>query len=385
MKKLPVASVVFLTLLMLTPLSSSATQAANQNWNIQTVAQGIGALSLALNASNTPHIQFGFGYFSWNGSGWSRQNIDPSAYGGNLYGSLFLAFDSKGYPHVCFDTSHGLKYASLIGSEWSVQVVDSYGEFPSLVVDKAGNPRVSYLDGYVLEYAFWNGTGWSTQDVDSAARVGDSSSLALDSKGNPHICYDGGPDGTLRQAYWNGSGWSIQDVAPVRAWSICLKIDQNDKLHLCYTVGGDDSGLKYATFSGSNWSIQTVDETGWDASLALDSLGNPHIAYELDNGAGHKYTKWTGSSWSTYTIDQEGSSSIRGNNFVSLALDSARNPHIAYFTHDGMKYVYAVLNPTIATWWTIAGVIVVSGVIVVVLAVLLLHRKRSVEKSKLPP
>jgi hypothetical protein len=373
---------VFLTTLLVLLLSGLAIQAANPTWNIQTVDQGIGSLSLALDASNNAHIQFGFGYFSWNGSGWSRQNIDPSAYGGNLFGSLFLAFDSKGVPHICFDSSSGLRYASLNGSEWNIQIVDSDGEFPSLVMDKDENPHISYLNGYVLEYAVWNGSGWSIQDVASASRTADSSSIALDSNGNPHICYDGGPHGTLRHAYWNGSKWSIQDVVPVRAWSICLKIDRNDKLHLCYTVGGDEPGLKYATFSGSNWSIQTVDEAGWAASLALDSLGNPHIAYELDHGAGHKYTEWTGSGWNTYTIDHEGSSSIRGNNFVSLALDSAGNPHIAYFTHDGLKYAFVVLNPTVVTLWTIAGVIAVSGVIVVVV---LLQRKRRIKKSKLLP
>ena len=77
------------------------------------------------------------------------------------------------------------------------------GLFSSLVLDSSGNPHVSYEDSLheSLRYATYKGTSWNSELVDArtfnyfdglvatAASVGQYSSLALDSKGYPHISY----------------------------------------------------------------------------------------------------------------------------------------------------------------------------------------------------
>ena len=40
-----------------------------------------------------------------------------------------------------------------------------------------------------MKYAEWTGSAWSIQTVDSEGRVGDYTSIALDSKGHPWISY----------------------------------------------------------------------------------------------------------------------------------------------------------------------------------------------------
>jgi hypothetical protein len=85
-----------------------------------------------------------------------------------------------------------------------------------------------------------------------------------------------------------------------------------------------------------DWSLQVVDEkaTLQGVSLAVDSAGNPHIVYSDRSDTGlivMKYASLAGTSWNIQTVDN-GSAG-------SLALDSADNPHIAYSgTSSELKY-----------------------------------------------
>ena len=107
--------------------------------------------------------------------------------------------------------------------------------------------------------------------------------------------------------------------------------DAAGTLHIAY--GGDH--LYYARCVGSACTIQTVDPSdyvGPYASLALDSSGNPHIAYydigksEFCNDEKVKYARWTGSGWQIQIVE-EGCLGI----YTSIALDADNIPHISYF------------------------------------------------------
>ena len=93
------------------------------------------------------------------------------------------------------------------------------------------------------------GGPWYIQMVDQKpvgqGWVGDYTSLALDGSGKPRISYRHEPNQpdfkgqTVRYAAWNGAGWAIQEFDPGECAS-------------------------HATYQ----------------SLALDSLGRPHISYK---------------------------------------------------------------------------------------------------------
>ena len=158
---------------------------------------------------------------------------------------------------------------------------------------------------------------WSTQTVDKNGSTG-SSSIALDSNNNPHIAYGAYENGYYRNphyvmyASWNSSEWIIENVTQ-GGGTIDLALDRNDNPHIIFN---DESRLLYASRNLTGWNIQIVDN-GFSGSLALDSAGNPHIAY-LNVGNALKYASWTETGWHIQTID----SSQIFQYTLSLALDS---------------------------------------------------------------
>ena len=74
---------------------------------------------------------------------------------------------------------------------------------------------------------------------------------------------------------------------------------QNGLRHNDNTLNPEDCGGGIR----SSWIIETVDKKSRShvvtASLALDAIGNPHIAYNMEspNGDFVKYASWDGHSW----------------------------------------------------------------------------------------
>jgi len=195
---------------------------------------------------------------------------------------------------------------------------------------------------------------WKGQQVDPQ---GSGGSIAIDSKGNPHIAYSyrymtnnslvSWYAYGLKYAVWNGNGWNIQTIDSTGPGGI-LALDSQDRSHILYAAGYD---LKYAVLDGNNWNIQTIDSTdpGMGTikySMALDSNGNPHAAYSTFNYAKNysngsstedvKYAVFDGVKWDIQIVDVV--NVTIGNLSPSLVLDSNNNPHMIYL--ETVQYVY---------------------------------------------
>jgi hypothetical protein len=240
------------------------------------------------------------------------------------------------------------------GSKWVIQTVDSgpyAGKYTSLALDSRGYPHISYQGGSNdLMYAEWTGSAWVTSTVYSSNVVGDWSSLALDSNGYPCISFPDSDQRVLMYAKWTGSAWDIVTVDPsakVGDYS-SLALDKDNKASISYHDAANID-LKYAKWTGSSWDIQTVESigsTGFFTSLVLDSNGKPFIAYQdITNGL-LKFAKWTGSAWVIQTVDATG----KIGNTPSIALDSKGNPQISYYNGDTKVLRFAKWSGS--TWTT---------------------------------
>jgi len=212
-----------------------------------------------------------------------------------------------------------------------------YSSSPSLVVDPSGNPHIAWYDNkYGMLYTHWNCSDWVCADgtvydpASGNANVSinsDSSSnpsLALDSFGNPHIaCFDysyGNPE--ILYTRWNGNDWVCAD------------------------------GSVYDPPMGNDANVSRNSGRSHHPSLALDSTGNPHIAWQ-DYSYGKSeilYTHWNGSDWlcadGTVYDPASGNANVSTNSDSSsnpsIALDSSGNPHIVWqdYNYGNVEILY---------------------------------------------
>ena len=192
---------------------------------------------------------------------------------------------------------------------------------------------------------------WHIYVVDNTKGSGSSSSIAIDSKDNPHVAYHHYQNGSLNYVHWDGASWhsEVIDWEDNTGFYPSMAIDSKDNIHLAYYTAHSDSGrdfeLRYAHFNGSSWAVQTVDgdseyNVGMWPSLALNSSGSPSISYNVDkwpsSDSDLRYSYWNGSSWTTEKVMVGGDAGSRS----SLDMDQNDHPHISYRSSGGLNYAY---------------------------------------------
>jgi len=291
---------------------------AGTGWNTEVIGQSAGTFttSVAIGPNGIPSITYGDGLYFGNmmfaskGDGrWDRTIVARGSMGdAGQFSSL--AFDRQGAPHIAYNDGQVLAtlyYASknLSTGEWKFSMIDDDGAYtgdagysPSLKIDASDHPHVAYIsdDPWGLRYATTrDGTNWTVTKLDELDRYNFFSrtytgvSLALDSRGYPHISYynQTTSDNTrveLRYLSWNGNNWDREIVVmpSKRDFTTSLVIDSQDVPHIAYCDVASKS-LMYATRSPSGvWSTETVVQ-GPNLIrmpfLALSPAGSPGITY----------------------------------------------------------------------------------------------------------
>lgn len=344
------------------------------NWKSEDVDKSAGATSIAVDADGNVHVTYGTDAAEWKyafrPAGTSRWDTTVLAPGAVNY--VNLALDAAGNPHVC-STFHRLKYAEFNGKTWSIQDVApdasdiqyscsvgvSPDGTPHLAWYKVENPdKTSYVH---LKYASLLDGMWVARTVDFDTQTGKWHSMAVDSKGVPHLSYDAYVDGRMKYAIWLKDAWNVH-VVQARipgdpeyniGMGNDLVLDAAGHAHISYYTTHE---LRYASEAGDRWNVQTVDQVrsngGWvsyRSSVVLDKSGNPHIIYQ--DGSSEKHAYWDGKTWHVQLIVPSGPD---GNRFASLAIDKNDVLYVSYRDSSDGSLKVAIGTPRTAPAQTAA-------------------------------
>ncbi|MDD5528740.1 MAG: T9SS type A sorting domain-containing protein [bacterium] len=333
--------------------NNSQTQAKETNyfqqakgWDISildTMNHGIFLTPLALDKQDNPHIvcerngdKLLHIYYNADSSKW----LSDLPLGGAMPS---LAMDSLGYPHIsCF--FNGLGYIHKDATGWdTLQLGGPWVDWTSIALDSKGRPHIGWAgqvwsDADMIFYTRWTGTAWETDTVDTA--IGANSvfyptvSLALDTANCPYLTYPS-DEGHLKVRYARKTtkGWTIEIVDTDTCYldSHCsIIIDKYSIPCIIYASASNSSTEKrekYARRETMDWAIETIDTIAYlKSSLFIDKNNTPHISYENNYKVRYVWKDSTG--WQNNLVDSVSRCyDIRS---TSLAIDNDGYTHISY-------------------------------------------------------
>jgi hypothetical protein len=348
------------------------------DWGIQTPDGGNQTesgrhCSMALDSADRAHIVYtqmdsaAGGYvlkYTTNSIGaadtWDSLFIDapPSANVG-AFNAVFI--DPDDHLHVSYYhiMNGDLIYAdSSAWPTWTHVPVDTPGDVgrdTDIVADASGGIHISYYDegNEALKYAYKpSGGTWSVETVldftcsnpsDANCRVGQYTSIGIDSSENPHIVYYENAFGYLKHAWKSSGSWSTETISTIWAeGQTSLVMDGND-LHVSF-YSFASGNLMYATNATSTWVVETAHNSSFDvgtySSIGLDAGGGVHIAYYDETEQDLEYTTRIDGYWMNQTVDGTGNSGRETNIVIA-----GEQVHIGYYQVSGNNLRYALHDP----------------------------------------
>jgi hypothetical protein len=288
-------------------------------WQIETVDTGVSYSELELDSADMPCIAYllsdnSLKYARWDGSAWQIEVVDSGAT------SVSFELDSTDKPSIayCCGSTYGgiVKYAHWDGFAWQVEsiatdlycLIDVRHSF-----DEQDKPRIAYIflfkkpehpsrEYAALKQIGWDGSDWQTDFDFQLNRVYiDWSNLprliSFTTNSSDHSCM------LLANAAFPYPG-------PLLYWEL------------------DNGGTGV-------FAEQFYQSYQYGADFALSSQDYPHVAHIEQYSRYHEH--WTGSSWEREVV------STNVNRQASITIDSLDKPHIAYglgsitYAHKGIN------------------------------------------------
>ena len=205
-----------------------------------------------------------------------------------------LALGAGGAPTLAIGSANVVQLATRSGGSWQVEQVAPQGDAGSidlfgldLALAPDGTPWVTYVALGGGSASVWIarrvGGAWTVEGLG----VGVAAAVAIASDGTPYVAYAGsvtgqagGTFGTVLARY-AGGGWTRTLVSASNlVRGVALAMHGTDP----HVAWHDDSAVRYAAPTASGITVEDVDTfssqgVGVDMSLAVDAAGRPHVAY----------------------------------------------------------------------------------------------------------
>ncbi len=342
--------------------------------------------SIAVDNDGTPHVSY---YDGYKGN-LKYANLDDPEHpvtmnvdaGGDVGLYTSIVYDNVDQQVIIsyYDATNGnLKYANAENpndaDDWHEHTLYEGGEDGDVgywtsidlgVNERKGITYYNLTDG-LLQWMYRDGDEWFRNNVNanSAADLGLSTSLAIDTDDVPHISYFEDSRDHLKYAYvYNNFKYTTVVSDTIRAGAFSSIGIRNDQPLIAF-YDMDHGDLLTTTTTTQGWDFDDIDTSGDNGqyvSMKIDSNGIPHVVYFFATNQDDvvkqdlKYAKWNTSSWDIITLDSIENVGM----FASLALDSNDRAYVSYIDATNRKLKFTYQEPLYNAW--IAPVVVDSSV-----------------------
>ncbi|MEC7461913.1 MAG: putative Ig domain-containing protein, partial [Candidatus Thermoplasmatota archaeon] len=227
---------------------------------------------------------------------------------------------------------------------------DANYDFQDFAIAENGDQAIVFTQNHsggstphslALMYKPFNGS-WSSSIIDNSTNTGFKPSIAIDRTGALHIAYIDNANDTIRYATNVSGSWAFSTLGDAE-WTDShsrktdIAIDPiTDAVYIVHTmkdVGDSGSaleGVRFHTNEGGSWVNESITDrglkSGYDPQIALDSDGNIHVSYYLDQGSDLKIASRIDGVWQNETVYESDNSG----NTPSIAIDSQDVIHIVH-------------------------------------------------------
>ena len=291
-------------------------------------------------------------------SGWSAVQAVPGMEGAAK--ATRLQADTQGRVHLVstWGAGNGIYYSVLdaaadcASSGWTnVEVISGAegGRYANVAVDTDGDPHVCWHDvDYTNVYYRKASSGaWSAPVTQATATQWDSRFCDISVAGLiPHLIYEQDDESYSNchpsYIYWTGAGFTdgLDLVDSYHSWPQIV-MDPSGEAHVLYTGRHGDCDVVYRRTGGGGWEPEQVLSTGpteWTwTGLAVDGNGTLHGAWhQLIGGKGQVHYATGDAAAGTWQIPRQVSIDDALDNWQqALAVDPAGHTHIVWMQVEG--------------------------------------------------
>lgn len=287
-----------------------------------------------------------------------------------------VAIDTRNNVHLVYvDTATlTLKYAQLANgtTTWTLSSVSAAQVGPqcALALEGGLSPHVVYYQTNgtpAVMHGRLSGGSWSTDTVEAFTGTNTFVSIAVGADRNPRVAYYNSVSSSTVFGARSAGVWStFTVVTSTFGGPVDLALTSADSARIALVNGSTVTSfreLSYARQTGpSAFSVSTPFFIGTDTTtlgglaLALDSLGQAHVAVYDTFSDGLDYVEFdaAGSTIAAVVVDSGPGTGF----FCDIAVNSADDPRIVYFSTAGLKTATRSGSwaPTVLDTGTVVGV-----------------------------